>query len=386
MQIKLKPAVALMIFMLFGAMSANAAQWRNEPFVSSSLRYDDNVKFVTTDAQSSVGTIVDVGISLVNESEVTKTVFQPRATFSGYSSEGDLNSADQFLDFLTSLNGERSYLSFAVNFARDSSVTSELEDTGIVTAAVRRNYLNVSPRWEYRFSGKSSLQFGYHYRSVGWEDSAVSGLEDNNIDEAWGAYKQRLSEHDDLALKLYQAQFESPESGFDSTTTGAELGFVRRFSEVNRVELGVGGWNADLNSPNGSSESDSGGSISGALVHQDETTTYKLSLSQLVVPSSSGQIRQDRRLNAFYDYKFNPRLHWGLDGLYIQTEKIGSSATDSDRNYFTLRPFLAWEWKPKVTLSGSVRISTQDLVDKDETSGRNELLVTISYGKPQVAY
>ncbi|HBS26494.1 MAG TPA: hypothetical protein DD827_05100 [Gammaproteobacteria bacterium] len=386
MQMKPKTAAAIPVLLLFGAMSANAAQWRNEPFASASLRYDDNIRFVTGNAESSVGTVFDVGVSMVNESEVTKTIFQPRAAFSGYASDGDLDSADQFLDFLTDFRGERTYLSFGINYVRDSSVTSELEDTGIVAAAVRRNYLNVSPRWEYRFSQKNALQFGYNYRSVDWDDSDNSGLEDNNTDEVWGAYKLNLSEHDDLSFKLSQTQFESPESGFDSTTTGVDLSFVRRLSEVNRFELGLGGWNADLESPDGSSESESGGSLSGAVVHQDETRTYRVSLSQLVVPSSSGQVRQDRRLNGFYDYKFNPRLHWGVDGVFIQTEGIGSSVIENDRDYFTFRPFLAWEWKPKVTLSGSVRISTQELVDTGAKSDRNELLFTVRYGTPQVAY
>ncbi len=379
------PSVLLLLGLSAVASAASAAEWKNEPFFRSSLRYDDNVRFVASGAESSAGVVLDAGISLINDNGVVETVVQPRLSFLGYSSQSDLNTSDQYLDFKTSMKGLRSNLGLTLGLARDSAITSELEDTGRVTVNARRNRIAVGPRWEYRLTPRNSVEAGYNYRNVQWADTANQELLDNNSNEVWGAFKRRLNEHDDLSLRIYQSDFESPDNAFDSTTIGGSVGFVRRFSELNRVELEVGAWNADLNAGNGK-ESSSGGSYGGTLVHTEEVYTYKVGVAQSVVPSSAGQIRQDTRLQAHLDYRSSPRLHWGVEAALFLARKIGNLSTESDRDYSVIRPFLSWDWTRKMQISTSLRISHQEFKDFGSTADRSEFLVTLTYGKAGIGY
>ncbi len=366
--------------LLAGASQVQAAQWRNEPFFKSSVKYDDNVRFVADQKEDSAGVVLDLGVSMINESESVETAIQPRLSFRGYASQSDLNTTDAYLDLITRMRGLRSNLGFVVGFAHDSAISSELQDTGRVTINARRNRVSISPSWEYRLSPRNSIELGYNYQNVQWSDNENAGLLDNNINEVFGQFKRRLNEHDDMTLKLSQSDFESPDSGFQSTTIGASAGFVRRFSEVNSIELEAGGWNTDLSAGTGS-ETKSGGSFGATLVHQEEVYTYRLGLGQSVVPSSAGQVRQDRRLTGYLDYRTSPRLHWGVDALFIQAGRIGDVTTEQDRDYFAVRPFMAWDWTRKLSLSASVRFSGQTFKSTDTSSDRTELLMTLAYGK-----
>ena len=368
-----------------GVSTAGAAEWKNEPFFRSSLRYDDNVRFVASQPESSAGVVLDAGVSLSNDNGVVETVFQPRLSFLGYASQSDLNTSDQYLDFKTSMKGLRSNLGLTLGLARDSAITSELEDTGRVTINARRTRISVRPRWEYRLTPRNAVELGYNFRNVQWADTENQELLDNNSNEVWGAFKRRLNEHDDLNLRVYQSDFESPDSGFDSTTIGGSVGFVRRFSELNRVELEAGAWNADLNAQGGK-ESSSGAAFSGMLVHTEEVYNYRVGIGQQVVPSSAGQIRRDTRLQAYLDYRFSPRLHWGVDSILIFARKIGDLSTESDRDYTVVRPFLSWDWTRQMQLSTSLRISHQEFKAFGSTADRSEFLVTLTYGKAGIGY
>jgi len=374
------PVVLAAAIALVGPSLAHAAEWKNEPFFKSSVKYDDNVRFVSDQKEDSAGVVLDLGISMINESETVETTIQPRLSFLGYASQSDLDTTDAYLDLSTRMKGLRSNLGFIVRFAHDSAISSELQDTGRVTINARRNRVAISPSWEYRLSPRNSIQLGYNYRNVQWSNNDNAGLEDNNINEVSGQFKRSLNEHDDLTLRLYQSDFESPDTGFQSTTVGASTGFVRRFSKVNSVELEAGGWNTDLSSGNGN-ETKSGGSFGATLVHQEEVYTYRLGLGQAVVPSSAGQVRQDRRLTGYLDYRTSPRLHWGVDALFIQAGRIGNVTTEQDRDYFAVRPFMAWDWTRKLSLSASVRFSGQTFKNTDTSSDRTELLMSLAYGK-----
>ncbi|HGG59463.1 MAG TPA: hypothetical protein ENK26_06035 [Gammaproteobacteria bacterium] len=368
-----------------GVSASGAAEWKNEPFISSSLRYDDNVRFVDSQPESSAGIVLDAGLSLRNDDGVVETVIQPRLSFLGYASQSDLNTSDQYLDFKTSMKGLRGNLGLSLGLARDSAITSELEDTGRVTINARRNRIAVGTLWEYRLTPRNAVELGYNFRNVQWADTENQELLDNNSNEVWGAFKRRVNEHDDVNLRVHKSDFESPDNGFDSKTVGGSFGFVRRFSELNRVELEVGAWNADLNAEGGK-ESRSGLAYSGTLAHTEEVYNYRIGIGQQVAPSSAGRIRRDTRLQGYLDYRFSPRLHWGVDSSLIFARKIGDLSSESDRDYSMIRPFLSWDWTRQMQLSASLRISHQEFKDFGSTADKSEFLVTLTYGKAGIGY
>ena len=375
------PYVSSMAFVCLSS-SIFAGEWQVNPYAKATAKFDDNVRFVADNPEDTFKGIIELGAFLQNDSEAVKTTLSPRISFSGYSSQSDLNSDEQVLDFSTRAIGERSSPSLNIRLSRDSTLTSELEDAGYVSVNKQRTRWFVNPAWSYRLTQRDALNLSLQVQSISYDDVVNERLFDYDYQTARLAYVRTINESIDFSTRLYQSQYVADRAGRKADVTGIEAGVSNKFNERTRGSIYVGGNTTDTET-DGQKESNSGFTMSAAIDYRTELQKISAGLSRAVLPSSAGDVRNDDTLKLDYDRRVNEVMGWGIDFLFQQRKPVSDNDSSvAERDYYYLGPYLTWKLSQEWKLTGSYRISFQKFDQGDSDADRNELGLSIEYRKP----
>ena len=135
-----------LIALLVATAAANAAEYTAGYRVSMDGEHDDNVRLVEQNAQSISGASIAPGLKLgYRTADVTATL-DTKLNFAAYD-ESAYDSNDQRLQFDVTKTTPRNEFGLQAGMNRDSTRTSELEDTGRVSdEATRHEDYWFSPR------------------------------------------------------------------------------------------------------------------------------------------------------------------------------------------------------------------------------------------------
>lgn len=376
---------ALASAMLLAPQSSVAA-WGYEPFVSGTTQFNDNIRFVTTNLEDSTVLNVEAGVDFVTEVEATRFQVTPKIRHNQYLSEGDLDSDEQFLDVKVEHQGERTSLVLNVGYANQSALTSELEDTGNVSASASSKRLQITPIWGYRLTPLSSVMVEFSFRDITWDNQENTNLSDNDSTNLVLGYQRKLSPHTDANLRVASSEYSSPDTDYESTTNSIQAGVTKRYSERTEGEFLIGAWDSELTQLS-VTENSTGTMASLGFKHSTETASHKIVVSQSVVPSSAGQIREDLRLTLDSSFRLNPALSWGATVYLQQSDQVASLSNEEKRDYHSFSPYIAWNINAELTLTGRYNLAAQtidrDAPAVDVDAERNEVGLTLTYRKPK---
>lgn len=355
------------------------ADWQVEPFAKSSLFVDDNSKFTADNRIESSGIVVEAGAGLINETDAIKTRVQPRVAYRAYSEDSNLNSFDQYLDLSTSSEGERSDLGLGLKFANDSTLTSELEDSGLVSQNKRRLLFSMQPSWRYRLSPLNSVSLRYGFSGIQYEDSGTSGLNDYDNQTASLSFERRLSEQSDFVVRSAYQRYNVIELTNKADTASFELGYLRRLSDTLKTSIFAGGFSTD-STVAGVSEQTTGVSASASLDYKQERTSYRAKFRAGVVPSSVGEVYKENRLTLGINSKATQKLSWGLAGVIVDRSTISDISSQVDRTYFSISPRISWTISRDWALNAVYTADGQTSSDEKDVA-RNQIFVGVEYRK-----
>ena len=374
------PALALLV-----ASGAAPADWAVQPYVGSSLVLDDNIRFSTTNTQSSTGLAAKVGVVISNETDAVKTRVEPGISYRAYAEDADLNSIDQFLKLSTTSLGERSDLGLDLSFINNSTLTSELEDSGITFINKRRSYFSMAPSWRYLLTPLMSVRVNYRFEGSQYEDSGENGLNDYENQSAKVDLERRLSEDSDFVVRGYYQRYKVLELTNKANSLGVELGYKKRFSPRLEGSFFAGGVNTET-TVEGKDDTASGGSADMKLSFNGERTRYFVKYGLGEAPSSAGGAYLRNRGSAGVDNKITEKLSWALDLLAQKQETIGDDATQTDRLYYKVSPTIRWRIRRDWSLQARYTFSAEDRTSEgvDTNAQRNQIYVGVEYRKARL--
>ncbi len=354
------------------------ADWHIEPFARTSLLFDDNIRFSSSDPTASTGFFTAAGVSFKNESDAIKTNVSPRIAYRGYVEDSDLGTFDQFLDFSTTSFGERSDLGLKLRFANDSTLTSEEEDSGITFLNKRRRFMSMEPSWRYLLSPLTSVNVRYRFDGLQYEDSGEFGLNDYDFQVATGDFERRLAEDKDFVVRAYYQRYNVVELTNKATSTGLELGYKQRFSPQVRGSVFVGGVSTESTIA-GKTDNSSGVSASVNIAYDAERTRLDARYEAGVAPSSTGEVFLQNRLVGSVRGSLTAKLSWGIGVTVQDRSTINDNSTQPDRTYFRIEPGLGWKLNREWAMRGRYTYAGERRENGDVK--RNQVYVGVEYRK-----
>lgn len=429
----------VLILGLFFSANCLAEEWYVQPSFSIRTEYDDNKRLLTDSFVRSLrerGDNVDLsayGIITTAEakagvrSENFDVFFKGKVAVKKYFSDFDFDSEDFFLDLNSNyLINQQNSVGFSASYNQESTLTAELDDTGLTQDNVPRTTWKISPYWTYNFSETKFLQASYLHQEVSYEQSNTTRFTDyiydvvsltfthqwnekltNSATASWFKVKypslkreeDQYSINGTLDYKFSETWSASVSGGVQYTQTEVEgrppqpLGRAQVLDD-NRIFLngriisseGISLTNssdvfgftfadASIEETPPFSDSQTAFVFSFGTEKQFEAGNIAASYSRSTSPTGFGSLRTVDRFTVDYLHKITRQLHFLLNGQVHITKSTlnenSSGFSNQDRTYYTVTPTLRWQFNRQLSLSGGYRYRRQEFETTNTTANVN---------------
>lgn len=293
--------------------------------------------------------------------------------FSRYS-ESEFNTEDQELRSSTTYRTERGNFALDANLERDSTRTSEVNDTGnFETLATRLSY-NVRPSYSYQVSQRDLVRLNFDYTGVDYDTRSFTSYRFYSAGAGW---ENTFSRQTTLSLNV-NASHQDAENATQSSFYALQAGAVHIISPRLQVSASAGPRFSESKSPIGTETGIGVQFAAGVDYSFSEQTTVSAAVSQSVSPSGGGASRERRTVNILANHRFLPRLTFVLSAYFQDDSDPNANNTTSDRTFLSVSPRLRWQITEDWDLSASYRYRWQER-GSSATASSNAAIVGLNY-------
>lgn len=357
--------IGVILFVYFSVNPVFAGNWFYQTTLSSQIEGDDNKRLRSSNEEGVVGVELRATVQLTRKTETSDMYVRGGLSSDRYDGDDDsgLDSDDQYLYAGGNWRGERSEFSIDGEFRRESSLLTELEDTGLFEDVERRVTKSISPQYEFNLFENTQLTTGFNYTDVEFPNSIPVSLTEYDFKSANVGISHNLTERSTVSLSVFHSIYEADTFDNDVDTTGGNLRYSKTINETWSAYGGVGYRESKFkNVVAGTTvrDEDSGALYEAGVVRQSETSRLELSLSNELQPSASGNIneRDEYRLN--YRRMITERWTGGLNFLFLENQSVNSNNDSNDREYWSGELFGEYRLTPYWYLTGRYRHRDQE--------------------------
>jgi len=410
------------ILMVIVSPSAISAEWTMDPAITLRSGYNDNIRLTSAPHDSVWETDITPSARFGFATE-NKGVFGKASTSirrftggSGLESSSALDREDYHLDIQSHYRTELDRFELGLITIRDSTLDSELDETGqVISNRATRTKYSVLPSWSRRLDELTRLELGYAFTKVDYSDEPPgSNLVEYDYEVISASLSRQFTPKVQASLATAYSKYK-PDSGAESDTITAQIGISRSFSETFSTSwlAGIRQTTTDRPVPTGiclfppaGSNSTFPGCTGGGIPIQTgvtneeqknngsvfsisvtkllETGLLGLDLSRASNPGGTGELLDTTRLQLTGEYGISERLDSSMTVELSNIETIANSSGNpdqTDRDLLRIVPRLSWKWQRDLYLSAHYEYTKNE---NNFTSGggsatRNAFYLTLRY-------
>ncbi len=394
------------------SLPVHAAEWSVEPTVSLRSGYNDNIRLTTASHDSvweaDVTPAVKFGVSRENQGLFGNADVSVRRFYggSGENSSSLLNREDYHFKVNGYQKTERNNFGANIDLTRDSTLDSELTQTGqVIPNRATRMSTVLNPSWTRSLNEKTRLDLDYRFNRVKYSDEVgQSNLVNYDYNTVSASLLRQFTLLTQGTLSTSFSRY-LPETNLNSDTYSIQLGLTRQHTETLSTSW-LAGWRetrSDTSTPTGvcfmigsfpdcpfggvqtgtdKDEVKNNGSVYAASITKTlERGNLGASLSQIATPSGTGGLLDTTRLTLTGEHRFTETLRSNLMVEYYKQDTIVNSSGTSQtkpRNFFRIRPTITWHWQREWLLTGEYQYSASDNANSS-TATQNAVYLTLTY-------
>lgn len=383
--------------------AAGAADYSAGTSVRVEGNYVDNARLTESDPISLSGSTVAPKFTLGVETERSDTTLDGNLWFRRFN-RSEFDSDDQELRFNTKHSGERVDMSLGASMLRDSTLTSELLDSGRVANAQRHEQYQATPSISFFLSERNLISFQGAYSTNRYRGDQFTNYDYWQAGLQWTyMLNERLRffsqyNHSDYQSDPRQSSFGQSYST-RSIDDGVQVGGEYALSEAFTVSALIGRTRNDsrydIDDPNNAciflgpllpacSLEDGKTNLStgtGTLSWSNTRNQLSASLTQDTRPSSDGYKLESRQLNLRWSYSVWERGTLSTELTAGENKALGgdSLSKQSDRDFryanIAYRHRLDDAWY----LDGKYQYRFQDYTNTDDSAESQGVYFGITY-------
>lgn len=357
-----------------------AAEWSAQPWANARVEYSDNLQLRTGHTQSTTGGVMDAGIRLKHADEQGYVSLTPTLRSSRYDSSEPLDSNDQIVKGTWGRNSERGVWQLDGEWTHDTTLTSELEISGLVQTRKRRLRRYLSPSYSFALTARSTIAADMSYTTVKYGDALFTGLVNYDYRRADVSMSYQWSEQSSVTGTLYGTRLEAAQIGNRTDTGGAQVQVNTALTERWDGAMGFGAYR----NHGGSGSADrNGGLINMNLSRKDEKGDWRIGVNRSVDPSGTGILVQRDQLSVTRKQQFDERWHMNASAYWVVNKDLQSIAANQDRRYrsadIRLSRILTRTWSINAVFS----YAWQRYAGHIDQAERNRVMLGIHYSGEQ---
>ncbi len=371
---------------LAGPIPAVAAEWYVDPAIDTRVEYDDNFR-LRNDELEVLGLRVEPRVEVGANAERWRFDVDTRVEFRSYDEE-EFDSDNQAVELSSAWGRQTWGVGFDAGYIRDSTTTSEIETTGIVVAASRREQLYARPTLTLQPSEVNQFAFGASVRGTRYASDNFNDYDYNAVDFTW---TRTLSPQMSLQVAPYFTRFTSDvlvldsdfgtaaEAERQSDTLGLTVGLSRSYNERWQIDGVVGSSRVSTDRPITdfdnclepnfifcqryaiAEDTDENTGFVGEIGarYRGERWRYGGRVSRSYTPSGNSFLIVQDRLEADADYLFTERLR----GIVRITGLAGESVEEEvgfNRDFYRIAVGLNFRIANNLTVVGLLSHRSQE--------------------------
>lgn len=373
------------------------------PSIDIRGEYNDNVTFTRTNKKDDFLATISPGFSLNYVTELLDLQSNITLDLLRYLDETNLNTENQRYELDAGYQlMDRYTLSGNFSYVKDTTLESELEETGLVSVREDRERYKAGTGLSYQISEISDMSVTYDYAKIDYD---WAGNVDYDLDAVILSYNRQFNNRLDVfTLQLYYSQTDSEASEVNNSSLS--LGWSHLFSEHLRLAGILGARNTKIEYTLVNSqlifdptshppfrvtfrevkEKDTnwGGVVDINLNRTGETSSTRIGYSRNLAYSSFGEPIETDKIYLDASWMITRRFGVRFYGDLYLTKSEGTFV-DEDSRYFEVRPSLNY----KITENHSFHLSYSHSSDSDKTrvnnreADRNRIWFTLNFKFPK---
>lgn len=399
---------ACLMIAAIAAGTAQAAEWSMESSVALRTEYDDNIQLTAGPHPTVWGILLAPEIKFSGATERLNVTGGVRASFNRYFGESGLDDIDHSLTLRSSYTAERDLFGLNIDSVRDSTLVSELLETGIVQARRERNRLSANPSWRHYLTESMALTTSYGYTDVRYADTHNTSLIDYRDQQATVGLQWNPNERDLLTVTGHYDWYETNPKTFEAKTYGLQARYDHAFSETLRGALALGARNTQ-STQSAEALFCSGPILFGlcfgtlspiTLVANDTSTGYTFlatidrkfetallsgKLSREINPTGVGALVQTDRLGVTWQQQLSPTVNFFVDTSIYDSRYVGKFVVGSNSRYYRIEPRITWKMTDNWTLLGGYSYAHVQYEHHTASASANTVYLLVSYTWPKLS-
>lgn len=267
------------------------------------------------------------------------------------------------------------------SYDHDSTLTSELLDSGRVEFNIPRETWTVQPVWSSQWTPRSTVQIQGGYTRTSYQNGLVYGLNDYSVLDGSATYGYNVTETQQVSLTASASRFRAPAYFNDETDNyTVEAGWVNHWTEKTVMNLS-GGFRLNQTRFNlfgiPIKNTQRGYVLHGHVTRKSERTTWAADLKRNVVPTSYGVLMQRDQARWSAERKLSLYLDARLAGLWLHSKTLQSSLEQVNRTLLRVSLSFQWRYAAHWSLRGTYSWTQQDY--GQTKAHANQVFLSLSY-------
>lgn len=234
--------IATSVSILLEVTTCRAFDYDVVPSGKVSMRADDNIRGSSNNPETALGFDSGGSVRARAQSEVLKSDISPHVNFRRFIVGENLDADEYGVSTSTTYAQERYGAGLDFSYSRDSTLSTESTDTGVVNSVTDRDSISASPSVSYSFNERLGVQGRFLYSSVSYVDAAATGFID--YDYIQGSVGVSYFWRDNIRLfsNFNVSQFDTGDGASSTRSYSDQVGAAWQVDESLDVSGSVG-WN-----------------------------------------------------------------------------------------------------------------------------------------------
>jgi hypothetical protein len=219
--------------------AVDASEWSLTSVYSTSLDYDSNRRLVDN-GKGSEAAYVTADLSFKRVVEDLQLSFAPRYTWRRYSDSSLGNGDDRGASAGLNWSLERSLLNASASYVDQTTLVSELLQTGIVSSDTHRREADAGMAWTYNQTERRALVAQVNYSDVSYYGKFAAILSGYKYTSGSLGEKFFFNERGSFTVSAYGDRLQSVTEGNSSHEYGVQAELAYAISELTTADVAFG--------------------------------------------------------------------------------------------------------------------------------------------------
>jgi len=350
-----------------------------QPSISVNKTLQDNPLLLTSNTQKSSSNVLDATVALNRESARTKLTFTPRLNAVRYNNARELNADNRYLNLKLAHDYVYNNVLLNLDYARQTTLAYELEDTGLLQTHKWRNSWSLNPIWTQEVTPRMTTSIAFSENRVRYENAQATSLVDYRYSTVMTAYQYDPSENSQFAANFSARRLSALDAFTVNHTYDAKFSFQHAISETGELTLLLGTSRSQYTIKSADKNTQDG-ALAKFSISQDGVRSHSLmNIERSLQPSSYGVmlLRDEAKLDLFG--AVFQKVQFGMTLRVLRDKPQGENLVGSVRDYTYGELRGIWGFTRRWSLTCRYAISTQQYSFDQEKRVNRLVEVQLSY-------